>query len=151
MNNKKIFLLIFIPSFLSLFSCTSKPDTSQPDFHVIPNSFSWEYNSNGIYTSDVYLPEIPLIYHLVKIDLSSDYFEICAYNANTNNHKGLSISDFSKNSLVAFNTIPFTASSLYHIFPNSRFVKFKTLGIHKENDMLFSNPLPRYSVLLFFK
>lgn len=133
LNITFLFLTLFF-----VFSCQTVNE-SHDLTGFIPDRFQWESVNENISITSVKNENIPLIYHITRIRLSSD-IEYCTYNANTNDRKLIYPSTFSESSGadIVFNTLPFSKEN-------------NTLGIHKENGKIISSPLSGYDALGFYK
>lgn len=132
-------LVTFSLCFVFLFlGCVSRPVITAS---YVPESFDWQEISDeagavvpGVWRFDFENPEIPLIYHAVKINLKS---------VSEGDKAGLKLAtsqwertaDFAarENCLVAMNVTPFD--------------KTKLAGIYKVNGELVSGPVARYAAL----
>ena len=149
-NSFKIpFFLIIFTAFL--WSCASSKAEITPssitEAAFIPDEFLWQPVSKGIERFDFKNPELPVIYHAVKIDLTDQSLElICFPNEDTKTNgtgqfTGTRTSAFAKKNdcLVAVNASPF----------EGRFVTKKIVGIHSFNENDFSPALSNYAAICF--
>ncbi len=144
------FLLSGIITCFLLFSCKSLTDSCGSDDigDYLPSSYSWQKECDGIYYAGYTISEIPVKFHLVKIDFgeadSSKYrIESFPYtkNQNENRYSVISLEDFSaeKKMTLAINTSPFgkVSGSLCSI-----------VGVYK-NGIRFTNESDRYACVGF--
>jgi len=146
-NLKKTYFFLFCAVFCFFTGCSSlsslknEPFVELDESSYIPEKIEWK-KINSL--SEYFLFEnknVPLRYHLVKIDLSLQNLKISAYPFRKNElGKGISAASFAKKSgsFVSVNTTPF----------NGRFFsKRKIVGIHKIQKQIFSEKNGRYSAL----
>ena len=145
-------LFCFSLSFLFLFAgcATLRSQVLSPEEEAllypvemyVPENFEWEEVCPGIERFDFENPDIPLIYHAVKIDLS--FVGADAAGAESEHTlqllfgRGLSTAKFAARTkcVVAVNATPFTRSG-------------QLVGVHKEGGELLSQPVARYGAIAF--
>ena len=139
-----------------LCSCLSENHIFQPDPEAvfIPESFEWEEVEPGISYAKFENPKIPLVYHIVQVDLSNPEFEIFEYYEPQKKYdKAVLISELNKKqeTLVMVNTAPFQYSNKLALkfwwMPST----YKSLGIHISEGKIKSEPMARYCALAFFR
>ena len=146
----KFFIIISAALFLS--GCVSSKNASSApvvlsDSDYIPDEFLWEPVAEGIERFDFKKPDIPLIYHIVKIDLNNEKLQLVCFPDETTKHSasgkftGMKTLDFAKNTacIVAVNASPF----------DGRFFKKKIVGIHSFNKTEFSTANKKYAAIGF--
>ena len=145
-----VYFLLFAGLF---FSCVSTNNKTLPfpldDSSLIPKDFSWQPVSPGIDYFDFENPELPLLYHAVRIDLSRQDLELLYYpDSNTKKDKGgrfkgMKTSLFAQKEAcdIAINTTPF----------QGRFSKKKNVGMHCFDKNVFSPAISRYAAITFSK
>lgn len=155
MNRKqKISFVLFLLTLTFFTSCVSINKTRQSSRPLentayIPKEFIWQPVAQGIERFDFENPNIPLIYHAVKIELDSPNLElVCFPDTSTKiNSKGFfngkKTLDFAKhyNCVVAINASPF----------NGRLIKKKIVGAHSAKGNILAAPNNRYAALAFSK
>ena len=146
---KKTYFILFCAVFCFFTGCSSLSSLKNEAFSeldessYIPEKIEWK-KINSL--SEYFLFEnknVPLRYHLVKIDLSSQSLKISAYPLKKNElGKGASATSFAKKSgsFVSINTSPFKGRF---------FSKRKIVGIHKIREQILSEENGRYSALGF--
>lgn len=140
------FLLFSITACLLSFSCAALTDSCGSDCigDYLPEEYSWQKEAEGIYYTAYSVPEIPVKFHLVKIDFDeadSSKYEIESFpytkNQTENSYGVMSLEEFSaeKNMALAINTSPFTklGNGLCGI-----------IGTHK-NGIKFTDESERYA------
>ena len=158
-NHFAIKLLPLFPLLLSLcclwcFSgCTTVPATytDTPYQPVTREEIRWSPLSPGIEAADIHNPQLPLIVHIVKIDLLNPAVSVITSEAalfknNRGRLRGETTRDFAlrHNTIVAFNAAPFKTRSLL-------FSVYRTIvGIHITDFRRMSMPHERYGALLFY-
>lgn len=137
--SRRLFLF-FSLSFLFLFaSCVSLRNTVlsaeeesilYPVETYVPEEFDWQEIAPGVEAFDFENPDIPLVYHAVKINLDNQNLVITATQWERT-------SDFAEreNCLAAINATPFTKTSL--------------VGIYKEKGTIVSHTNSRYGAIAF--
>lgn len=151
-----------------LFSCVSRPLSTEDNTLnysselYIPESFEWQKVSDGISTCNFENKTMPVIYHAVKVELTSPNLElVCFPNESILKEekisqpfifKSISTKEFANknNCAVAMNASPFngiTSSPLSTIFSKKR----QIIGIHFLDKIEFSAPNGKYSALGFIK
>lgn len=148
---KTLFLLIFTGL---LSGCLSPKgiesdsiNFSTDDF--IPDEFTWQPAAPAIEYFYFENPDIPLVYHVVKVDLANPLLEIASYPdssskiANDGSFTGMTTAAFAKkyDCTLAINASPF----------QGRLLKKKIVGIHLADDKLISKANPKYSAIAFTK
>lgn len=118
----------------------------------LPKEFAWQEVAEGIFRYDFKNISIPIVYHIIRIDLNmerSSPLKILAYPAagNADVMPGSSFLPkrtevFAKKSgcVVALNATPFAKDK-------ERKKMVKPLGIHKTGGVSYSRPVGRYSAL----
>jgi hypothetical protein len=146
-------LLVVAALFLgALTACTStKSLTTAPqitnDSDFIPGEFTWQPVTQGIDRFDFENALVPLIYHVVKIDLSNENLELICYPdehtkiSSSGTFAGLKTQDFAQgnNCTVAINASPF----------DGRFRNKKIIGVHSANGRQLAAPNNRYAAIAF--
>lgn len=154
MDSRKSFSILFLCTFL-LISCVSdKHDFETPSASFIPETYQWIQVSPEISYTDVSIPEFPLIYHLVRIDLSSQNLEIFDYcEKETESEKGGLISSIYTEfrPFVLTNTSPFNVSNPMALKFSWPSADYNTVGIHISDGKIKSEPAGQYCALAFFK
>ena len=148
----KIIFFIFVACLLS--GCISpkgiESDSitfSATDF--IPQEFTWQAAAPAIDYFYFENPDIPLVYHVVKVDLTNPLLQIVCYPdgstkfANDGAFTGMTTAAFAKkyDCALAINASPFQGHLL----------KKKITGIHLADDKLISKSNPKYSAIAFIK
>lgn len=149
-----IFLLLLLVCCLWYFSgCTTVP-TANMDTPYQPVSqvgIRWRPLSPGIEAADVHEPQLPLIVHIIKIDLLNPAVSVITsesalFKNNRGRLRGETTRDFAlrHNTIIAFNAAPFKTRSLL-------FSVYRTIvGIHITDFRQMSMPNGRYGALLFY-
>ena len=159
---KKHFAIRLLPLFPLLLSlcclwyfsgCTTAPTTytDTPYQPVTRAEIRWRPLSPGIEAADIHNPQLPLIVHIVKIDLLNPAVSVITSEAalfknNRGRLRGETTRDFAlrHNTIVAFNAAPFKTRSLL-------FSVYRTIvGIHITDFRRMSMPHERYGALLFY-
>ena len=159
---KKHFAIKLLPLFPLLLSlcclwcfsgCTTVPTTytDTPYQPVTREGIHWRSLSPGIEAADIHNPQLPLIVHIVKIDLLNPTVSVITSEAALfKNNRGRlrceTTRDFAlrHNTIVAFNAAPFKTRSLL-------FSVYRTIvGIHITDFRRMSMPHERYGALLFY-
>ena len=148
MSIKKLSTRFFIFSLflaLSLTSCASQrvidADAEAllyPKETYIPESFDWQQIQPGISRFDFSNPDFPIIYHAVRIDLTTPGLELfCTPDAPENRSRRVATSKFAaeQNCVVAINATQFDFSSI--------------VGIHKSNGTVLAEPVEKYAAIAF--
>ena len=151
--------------FLSLcllltFSCTSAKRefllAERMDDDFLPYNIELEDLYPGISYGTFTNSHLPLIYHLVRIDLSLPGLELCCYPegdsfAKDQFFKGLFTSDFARknNCLVAINASPFDTP--LNLSFEKLFSRRKNAGLLIAGQRLLASPREKYAALLFFR
>ena len=154
MSIKKLSTRFFIFSFfltLTLFGCTSQrildADAEAylyPKETYVPESFDWQQVQPGIDRFDYENPNFPIIYHAVRIDLTTPGLElVCVPTASENaasspgRSRRQATSSFAaeQNCVIAINATQFDLSSI--------------IGIHKANGIVISEPQEKYAAIAF--
>lgn len=129
--------ILLIISILFLFgSCKTLPKNPEAiDF--IPESFDFIKQEKNIALCSVSLPDIPLIYHIIKVEITPNT-TFCTYNACTNNGKSIFPEEFVKSSgaTVVINTMPYDKNK-------------ETMGLHLEDGKILSAASSKYCALSF--
>lgn len=160
---KKHFAIKLLPLFPLLLSlcclwcfsgCTTAPTTytDTPYQPVTREEIRWRPLSPGIEAADIHNPQLPLIVHIVKIDLLNPAVSVITSEAalfknNRGRLRGETTRDFAlrHNTIVAFNAAPFKTRSLL-------FSVYRTIvGIHITDFRRMSMPHERYGALLFYE
>ena len=167
MKSKKLSPYIFIFSLflvLSVSGCTSQRVIDSdaeiilyPQKTYIPESFDWQEVQPGIDRFDFENPDFPIIYHAVRIDLTTPGLElVCVPTASaadtssggvgaagtgsatkTGRSRRVATSKFAaeQNCVVARNATQFDFSSI--------------VGIHKVNGTVLAEPVEKYAAIAF--
>ena len=149
-----LFPLLIVACCLWYFSgCTTVPTTytDTPYQPVTREEIRWRPLSPGIEAADIHNPQLPLIVHIVKIDLLNPAVSVITSEAalfknNRGRLRGETTRDFAlrHNTIVAFNAAPFKTRSLL-------FSVYRTIvGIHITDFRRMSMPHERYGALLFY-
>ena len=149
-----LFPLLIVACCLWYFSgCTTAPTTytDTPYQPVTREEIRWRPLSPGIEAADIHNPQLPLIVHIVKIDLLNPAVSVITSEAalfknNRGRLRGETTRDFAlrHNTIVAFNAAPFKTRSLL-------FSVYRTIvGIHITDFRRMSMPHERYGALLFY-
>ena len=149
-----LFPLLIVACCLWYFSgCTTAPTTytDTPYQPVTREEIRWRPLSPGIEAADIHNPQLPLIVHIVKIDLLNPAVSVITSESalfkNTRGRlRGETTRDFAlrHNTIVAFNAAPFKTGSLL-------FSMYRTIvGIHITDFRRMSMPHERYGALLFY-
>ena len=149
-----LFPLLIVACCLWYFSgCTTVPTTytDTPYQPVTREGIHWRSLSPGIEAADIHNPQLPLIVHIVKIDLLNPTVSVITSEAalfknNRGRLRGETTLDFAlrHNTIVAFNAAPFKTRSLL-------FSVYRTIvGIHITDFRRMSMPHERYGALLFY-
>ena len=149
-----LFPLLIVACCLWYFSgCTTVPTTytDTPYQPVTREGIHWRSLSPGIEAADIHNPQLPLIVHIVKIDLLNPAVSVITSEAalfknNRGRLRGETTRDFAlrHNTIVAFNAAPFKTRSLL-------FSVYRTIvGIHITDFRRMSMPHERYGALLFY-
>ena len=149
-----LFPLLIVACCLWYFSgCTTVPTTytDTPYQPVTREGIRWRSLSPGIEAADIHNPQLPLIVHIVKIDLINPTVSVITSEAalfknNRGRLRGETTRDFAlrHNTIVAFNAAPFKTRSLL-------FSVYRTIvGIHITDFRRMSMPHERYGALLFY-
>ena len=149
-----LFPLLIVACCLWYFSgCTTVPTTytDTPYQPVTREGIHWRSLSPGIEAADIHNPQLPLIVHIVKIDLLNPTVSVITSEAalfknNRGRLRGETTRDFAlrHNTIVAFNAAPFKTRSLL-------FSVYRTIvGIHITDFRRMSMPHERYGALLFY-
>ena len=146
-------LLILVCCLWCFSGCTTAPTTytDTPYQPVTREEIRWRPLSPGIEAADIYNPQLPLIVHIVKIDLLNPAVSVITSEAalfknNRGRLRGETTRDFAlrHNTIVAFNAAPFKTRSLL-------FSVYRTIvGIHITDFRRMSMPHERYGALLFY-
>ncbi len=153
---KKIFLALLLPFLLFFFSsCLSENHIfEEPSVSYIPDSFNWQTVTDEVSYADVILPDFPLIYHIVKIDISSPDISVIDYYVNgnrTDRPEMINVLNKKINPLVLINTAPFKYSNKLALKFSWMPSTYKNIGIHISQKKLLSPPADRYSAVAFYK
>ncbi len=151
MTSKKLSGGLFLAILFLFVSCVSHPVIEPqdepllyPEQTYIPQNFAWQQVHNGIWRFDFKSREFPLIYHAVKIDLTTPGLTlVCFPSKDTPKNtaqKGKKTNSFAKQEgcVVAINTSPFNKTGL----------KKEVLGIHIDNKTQLYPPVEGYSALI---
>ena len=149
-----LFPLLIVACCLWYFSgCTTVPTTytDTPYQPVTREGIHWRSLSPGIEAADIHNPQLPLIVHIVKIDLLNPTVSVITSEAalfknNRGRLRGETTRDFAlrHNTIVAFNAAPFKTRLLL-------FSVYRTIvGIHITDFRRMSMPHERYGALLFY-
>ena len=146
-------LLILVCCLWCFSGCTTAPTTytDTPYQPVTRAEIRWRPLSPGIEAADIHNPQLPLIVHIVKIDLLNPAVSVITSEAalfknNRGRLRGETTRDFAlrHNTIVAFNAAPFKTRSLL-------FSVYRTIvGIHITDFRRMSMPHERYGALLFY-
>lgn len=146
-----LFLLLVLLCCLS--GCAAAPIArSDAPYQPPAAEIRWRSLSPGIEAADIADPQLPLIVHIVKIDLLNPSVSVITSEAalfkNTRGRiRGETTRDFAlrHNTIAAFNAAPFKTNSLL-------FSIYRTIvGIHITDFRRMSMPNERYGALLFYK
>ncbi|MBO4508747.1 MAG: phosphodiester glycosidase family protein [Spirochaetaceae bacterium] len=148
MKTKKLSPYIFIFSLflaLPLTSCASQriiDADAEPILYpaetYIPESFDWQEVQPGISRFDFSNPDFPIIYHAVRIDLTTPGLElVCTPDAPENRSRRVATSKFAaeQNCVVAINATQFDSKEI--------------IGIHKANGTVLAEPVEKYAAIAF--
>lgn len=153
MKNNKFIITIFL--IFTLSSCLSENHIFEdPGVDFIPETFKWESITKEVSYSKVEIPDFPLIYHIVKIDLSSSNLDIIEFYENgTKSDHAVLISELNKNlhPMVLTNTAPFAYSNRLALKFSWMPSTYKTIGIHKSKGVVKAPPVGHYCALTFSK
>ena len=174
MNTKKLSPYIFIFSLflaLSLTSCASQriiDADAEPSLYpaetYIPESFDWQEVQPGISRFDFSNPDFPIIYHAVRIDLTTPGLElVCVPTASEadNSFGGVDASGTSPTSSATgtmaqtsrsrrIATSQFAAEQNCVVAINAtQFDSKEIVGIHKANGTVLSEPVEKYAAIAF--
>jgi len=143
-----LFFLCTAVLFLAV-SCATSPAYKTdlfPTEELVPSDISWEPVCSGIQRTDFNNPHIPLIWHALRIDLSSETIELISNPSEKLTGSSVSVSSFSKKyrAAAAVNANPFSITGLYP------FSRRYPVGIYIENGNELSPPSSRYGALVFF-
>ena len=124
-----------------LFLATSCASTKQ-DFSPASVTFEWQEVQNGIWRFDYKDSVFPVIYHAVKIDLTTPGLEIICIpqtpDQNTSSQRITTKKFASKyNTTVAINATPFSKESI--------------AGVHVSDGQVLAPPVERYAAIAFTK
>ena len=146
-------IVMLLIALYCLSGCATVP-TAESDvpYHLTATEIRWRNLSPGIEAADIADPQLPLIVHIVKIDLLNPSVSVITSEAalfkNTRGRiRGETTRDFAlrHNTIVAFNAAPFKTNSLL-------FSIYRTIvGIHITDFRRMSMPNERYGALLFYK
>ena len=146
-------LLILVCCLWCFSGCITAPTTytDTPYQPVTREEIRWRPLSPGIEAADIHNPQLPLIVHIVKIDLLNPAVSVITSEAalfknNRGRLRGETTRDFAlrHNTIVAFNAAPFKTRSLL-------FSVYRTIvGIHITDFWQMSMPHERYGALLFY-
>lgn len=154
MHPKKGFFALFLFSFL-FFSCLSENHIFEaPAASYIPDFYVWNQVTPEVSYADVVIPEFPLIYHLVKIDLTSTNLEVFEYHEKgEKSDRAVMITSLEEEAhpLVVTNTSPFNYSNRLALKFSWMPSTYNSLGIHISEGAVKSEPVQRYCALAFFK
>ncbi|WP_147635137.1 phosphodiester glycosidase family protein [Treponema pectinovorum] len=148
-KNKQIAFKFLIASFVFLFwSCASlfhldRRFSPYQKESYIPQNIEWQAINRWAEHFVFRGKEIPLIYHLVKIDLSSKELKISGYPNDSTKKRAISAKKLSKlfSTGIFVNTNPYTVG----------FSPKKIIGIHKIEGEKFADEAFQYSALAFKK
>lgn len=155
MSLKKIpgFLTAIIFVFCTT-SCLSEKHTFEaPAASFIPDFYLWNIVSEDISYADVTIPEFPLVYHIVKINLASPQINVSGFHEKgTKTDRAVMIGDLNKglSPIVLTNTSPFKYSNKLALKFSWMPSTYKSIGLHIENQIIKSDPVERYCALAFF-
>ncbi|MGI5088904.1 phosphodiester glycosidase family protein [Treponema vincentii] len=149
-----VFPLLILACCLWCFSgCTTVPTTytDTPYQPITREEIRWHPLSPGIEAADIHDSQLPLIVHIVKIDLLNPSISVITsepalFTNNRGRIRGETTRDFASrhNTIVAFNAAPFKTRSLL-------FSLYRTIvGIHVTDFRRMSMPNERYGALLFY-
>ncbi len=153
MKNSRILKIIFIFFVTCLLSACISPkgivsdsiNFTGPDF--IPEEFTWQPAAPGIDYFYFENPAIPLVYHVVKLDLTTPNLEIICFPDKSTKisdqgvFTGITTAAFAKKSgsILAVNASPF----------QGRLLRKKIVGIHMAEGKIISQANPAYSAIAF--
>ncbi len=166
MNTKKLSTRFFIFSLFAAFlltGCTSQrildADAEAylyPKETYVPESFDWQQVQPGIDRFDYENPNFPIIYHAVRIDLTTPGLElVCVPTASAADSSsvgaaGSGTSDASSGRSRRQATSSFAAEQNCVVAINATQFDFSSIvGIHKANGIVLSEPLEKYTALAF--
>ena len=137
---KKAFLvsLTFTAFLFLIASCTS----TKQEFNPTQTEYNWQEVQPGIWRFDYKDSSFPVIYHAVKIDLTTPGLEITCFPQTQNQNtkaKRITTARFASkyNTTVAINATPFSKEDI--------------VGVHINDGQLISRPVPGYAVIAFSK
>ena len=131
---KYLFFLFFL--FVLFSSCTTLRQRDFEDVSYLPETFDWQEVAPGVETFDFKNPEIPLIYHAVKIELTSPRDGAPDLELLSSLHERTSDFAAREKCLVAVNATPFDKAG-------------NLVGIHKEEGKIISHSNSRYAAIAF--
>ena len=169
------FFFLFLPLFALLFSCAStrgtgglpvEDDTVPVREGCVPYAVEWSPVREGISYYRYENPELPLIMHLVRVDLSAPGLRLVCYpdvpgiesgaeagegrTALVDKFRGMYVSAFVRQNgcAVALNAAPFDGT--VRLGPFSRlFSGRRSVGVHVVDGVLLCAPVERYAGLVF--
>ncbi|MBO4320455.1 MAG: phosphodiester glycosidase family protein [Treponema sp.] len=137
---------IFFYSCLSLsYSLSDEEIVSSEDLYI-PQEYSWIQVRPGLSYARYHNSRFPILYTLVRVDLSSPDLSLVCYPMPDDVQDGkvqrIYLSDFSKNNSceVSFNSSPFESVI------DSR---TKIVGVHKVHGEIVFDPVQKYAALAF--
>lgn len=142
-----VFFVLIFTGCISAKNTASPQNLNDPDF--IPAHFLWKPVTDGVERFDFENPEVPVVYHAVKIDLGNPDLELVCFpdsSTKTNSSgffRGLKTSRFARRNdcIVAVNAAPF----------EGRLIKKKIVGVHIFDESVFSPANSSYAAIAFSK
>ncbi|MBO5137465.1 MAG: phosphodiester glycosidase family protein [Spirochaetaceae bacterium] len=142
---------------LLLLSCSSIPDKDKeellpirPEIKLCTSSLEWNFLGDGIQYCKQECPKIPLVFHLVKINLATPNLELVCYPLSADlsaegSFPSKSPLEFARqnNAIVAINASPFDIPGF--IFAQKR----RLVGIYIANGIELSSAVAKYGAIAF--
>ncbi len=164
MSIKKLSVQFFVFSLflaITLSGCTSQrviDADAEPILYpaetYIPESFDWQEVQPGISRFDFSNPDFPIIYHAVRIDLTTPGLElVCTPDAPENavpTETGATSATTSQNRSRRVATSKFAAEQNCIVAINAtQFDSKEIVGIHKANGTVLAEPVEKYAAIAF--
>ena len=145
-------------------SCVSRPQFSVEDEALlypvssyVPDSFEWQEVCPGISRFDYKNSGFPIIYHVVKIDLTLAGLSLTCFpdhsDAQPYIFRGLKTKNFAKRTgcIVAVNLSPFTGKNGAWDLAAKVGTTRQIVGVHVADGLIISKPVERYAAIYFTK